>query len=268
MIQALALRMAALYALRGATPAGNRVYDSAISTIDELIGADPSPVIVLVTDEEVAEIEVLDVLAGTRKIALVIEVVIASAVTLPDDEGEAVVVAPTDEKLEISLAVTVRSLMRALFGRASAWGNIFADLAHNVKKITLRRGADAPKDGMKFAARQIVIELEPYAEPPFGRPVDPATALGRFMAAITASAPSIAGVIKGAIESQAVPNWDEMRGSLGMSAETAWGIGVHPIDGSFRNDGTPAPLSEIRFDDPVRVVNQQMVDDNVPEAEQ
>ena len=56
-IIALAIRMAATRALEteGATLAGARVFDSAITPLDEMVSAEPKPLIVVSTEDDSAE---------------------------------------------------------------------------------------------------------------------------------------------------------------------------------------------------------------------
>ena len=67
-IIALAIRMAATRALEteGATLAGARVFDSAITPLDEMVSAEPKPMIVVSTEDDSAEVGGADWNSGGR----------------------------------------------------------------------------------------------------------------------------------------------------------------------------------------------------------
>ena len=196
-IVALAIRLSAVKALLykgGATIAGDRVYDSAISPMDALIGASPAPFIIVSTEDEVNKPTGADIDNGDRTVDFVIETALAKAlsVTIPPDGNpggepipQIVVSVPnTDAGLELSLAVLHRQIMACLWGRGGGpWGDIFRSLATGIETITSRRGMGS-KDGARFAARQGIYSLRALAEPAYGQAPYPGTPLAAFVAAL------------------------------------------------------------------------------------
>jgi hypothetical protein len=269
-IYSLAIRLAASRALHGNTSAGTRVYDSAISAIDELIADDPVPVIIISTEEESATITGRDILAGSRKNQFVVEVALASALerTIQTEDGgtttETVVVIPhTDAGLEISIAIISRQIMRALFGRETVWSRVFCDLIGEVDKFAAKRGAGAVKDGTKFAARQMTFDFSPYAEPAFGKEPMSGTPLAAFFAALEGD-PSVARFgppLMQAIVGDAVPDWRVFYAQMGMSDEEAEKVGLYPV---LDNAGALVPVSDVDYGSDLGPINQDAVDQFLP----
>lgn len=274
MIQALALRIAAQRALAGATIAENRVYDSAISAIDELLGEGPSPVIVISTEDQEVSTSGSDVLAGSRTIELVIEVAFAGKSThivklSEDEEAEETQIAipQTDAGLEMSLAVLCRQVERALFGTQTGWGSVFLALASDLAKAISKRGAGAVKDSTKFAARQTTYTIKPFAEPEFGKLPEANTPLANFLAALDAD-PAVsrwAPVIRAAIKGDPVADWREAYASFGMTDEQARGIGIGPY--ILGLDGNPVQLDAVDYDSPLGDITEAAADQLLPPEE-
>lgn len=276
MIMALAIRLAAQCALDGVTMAGSRVYDSAISAVDDLVGEDPKPFVVLAIEEETAEIDVTDVLGGTRTIQFVIECAIGNTVTVsvPVDGGgtvteDQVVIPPTDAGLEIALAVLHRQIMRALFGQDSEWSKIFVALLPAIRKTASKRGAGGVKDGVKFAARQITIDLDAYAEPPFGRAPEAGEPLFAFLSLLSAhpdqNLARFAQVIREAIVGEAIPDWRRNWLDIGMTDQQAEMLGIKPS--ALSDSGSPVPVSGVGYGSPLGDITQAAVDQFLPPEE-
>lgn len=230
-IASLALRLAAKRLLDGATIAGSKVYDSAISSLDDLVKDQPQPIITISTEDERVSPTGRDVLAGKRSLNLVIEIALASSATNSISEGavEATIVIPaSDAGLELSLSLMERQAMAALFAGAGPWADVFARAAPQVGGIRSRRGASA--EGTRFAARQIILTIEPLADPAFGRPSTEHQMCAAFVAALE-SDPEFAALMpsmRSAIEGEQIADWRALATALGLTDREARGIGIFP----------------------------------------
>ena len=83
----LAMRIAAARALRGATLAETRVYDSAIAPIDQTIAEERQPILIVITDDHEMEVTGRDLFHGSVSCDLVIEAAIAARVEFAGEES-------------------------------------------------------------------------------------------------------------------------------------------------------------------------------------
>lgn len=275
MIQTLAARIAAQRAILGRTIAGSRIYDSAISAIDELVEDNPMPVVILSIEEETTTVQMLDVLAGTRKAMLIVEIAIASAVsrTFETEEGAQVTertieIPPTDGGLEMSLAILGREVMRALFDLSTDWSRVFCGVVHRIEKITMRRGADAVREGLKFAARQIAIEFEPYAEPPFGAALEAGTPLHAFVAQakLDASLGGFAGALEATIVGDELPDWQVFYRQMIVNDAQAEAIGLAPV--ILTDQGVPPVVQQVDYGSALGPITEAAADQYLPPEEE
>ncbi len=233
MIVALALRLCARNALVGSTSAGNRISDSAISSINDMIEEGPQPFVVVSTDDQTYNPTMLDILGGSsRSCDLVLDVAVGSAVRIDNSDDLAVMIPHTDAGTELSVNLITRQSLRALFepNSGGAWGALFRRIAQQSTRLLIRRGAGAQK-GVKFAAAQVVITLQPLYEPAFG--VAPQEVWIDFLAQVAAdpaTAP-LAGPLEAAITGNAIPEWRQLASILGLNDEAGKAIGVLPLAG-------------------------------------
>lgn len=226
----LALRIATVKALRGATYAGERVYDSAMDPIDVTVEqAQALPVVVVYTDDDEPDIHGKDLMGAPRNISLVIETVVASKVEASDGQ-DTVVIPHTDAGLEATLAFMGRQVSRALLAQDSDWSRLWRDLVTDIPKCTIRRGAGSEK-GARFAARQIVYTVDTLAEPYFGQELEDDDYWSRFLTAMEADtdlAP-MAGIMRAEIEDPALNPAQQAAASLGITAKAAAAIGLSDV---------------------------------------
>ena len=259
----MAIRIAAIRAVRGRTYAGDRVHDSAISPVDHMVeeGNDEPFIVISTEDEEAKEIGGRDVGNGMRTVDLVIEVAIAHAVTAaPTAEGDDppppdIVIPATDGGFELSLGLMSRQISEALFSERSAdpWSTIFARLAPKVVMVSARRGV-GNKDGARFAARQIIFRLDVMQEPPFGHELGAVGELWRDVIDAMESDSDLEAVvplIRSAVTGDpGVEAWDRGRADQGLTPEAADNIGIG-MEGGL--DESPPLLSRGDLDNEGRV---------------
>jgi hypothetical protein len=242
----LALRLATVRALRGKTYAGDRVHDSQIAPLDETIRAERAPHIVIYTDEDAREVQGRDLMVADRMLDLVIELVVADkvGVTVENQEvSQAIVIPQTDAALEAQINLMERQALRALLAEAGVWPELWRVLVVRVVKVFSRRGSNA--EGVRFAARQITLQVDTLAEPPFE------TASGiwaDFLAAMRAE-PELAGLAEIVAAEIATPNltgYEAAKAALGLAQDEAHGIGLAEPDA---DQGDPSGDEEISSDD-------------------
>ena len=194
MLGRIALRIAAVEALKGATIVGSNVLDSEIGALD--VGADGS----IRTDQETYFISVytegskqegsnpgggadLRSLHISGPTDIVFEFGATAAMVETDDAtGVSQIVGlqipATDANFEFLLDIIERQLVNALTDPNNAWAEIFRKLHSTTLTIDRRRTSSA--EGTKVAARQIAIRLELLPDPIYGEPVAPTSAWAKF----------------------------------------------------------------------------------------
>lgn len=273
-LTALAVRICAIQALRGATLAGTRVKDSALTPLDLTDHADAAPVITVATDEGALDARGRDLLNSDRTLELIVELACAASVTVPLDDGEGteqhVVIPHTDGGLEAVLDIMGRQVDRA-FLAGNEWSDLLRTFIDGFERVTLRRGAGSEK-GVRFAAHQIVYSCKVMAEPPFA-PVEPGSVWDRFLAALRglgADTASLANLIQAEIETPDLVDWRRVATDLGLRDRGALKIGIGPAFENPPLNEEPAPMEEaviVRPDGSEAVIDQTVIDEALPPEE-
>lgn len=233
----LGVRVAAVHAIMGRTYAAASVHDSKITPLDELVKESPSPFVIITTDDDDQEMRGRDVNAGPRRLDLVIEFGLASTTT----DG-AVEVPHTDAGLEIVIDLMQRQILRALIDEATEFSTVFKRLVTSINGLTSRRGASA-EDGVRYAARQMIINVDTLNDPGFGVALDadhPLKALADLLEG-QADTANLAALIQSAATGDAIPDYDRLLIDLGMTTTAARGIA---LGGELEGEAAPA-LTEI-----------------------
>ena len=157
----LILRLATVKALQGATFAGGRVYDSAISPLDTHVLTEKSPVLVVYTEEETTDLKGTSFLNGARELSLVIQCIVAG---VPEGQGEEIEIPPTDEGLEALLDFIRYDVLKALQYAQSPWATLWRQMVFGVKSLKTRRGASSDHS-TRFAAHELIFTLDTLADP-------------------------------------------------------------------------------------------------------
>lgn len=256
-----ALRVATAQALKGATLAGAKVFDSAIDPIDVQARAAREPFIVVLTDEHSRTPSGgRDMRHGTDACELVIEVAVATKATAQDGTEE-VIIPHTDAGMEFTLDLTCHQIGEALMGGTGAWSKLWRKFAFTVTQIVARRGASA-ETGVRFAARQIVVSCNILSDPVRGEPMP--AAWTELLAAMDADAElaGLSGVVRFAIEGDVLMTPEALVAStFGIAESAVDAMGLTPIRDlagepvlveEVITDNTPPPdwsLTEAAADD-------------------
>ena len=225
----LAMRIAAARALRGATLAETRVYDSAIAPIDQTIAEERQPILIVTTDDHEMEVTGRDLFHGAVACDLVIEAAIATRVEIAGDES-VITIPHTDEGMELVLDLMEHQVMAALTRERSDWSRVWMKLVPRLSRRLSRRGASVEK-GVRFAARQIVLTCDLIEAPSDGAAIAAGTAwvdLLSVMEEDTDLAP-ISRMLRAEIEGTPLADWRRAANMLGIHLKTADAIGLGPV---------------------------------------
>ena len=257
-LAAFALRTATVMSLKGSTFADDRVYEAAIDPINFLVQEQRQPFIIVSTEDEEADVEGRDLNLPARKLALLIEIGLATRV-----ETGAIEIPHTDAGLEAALNLMHRQVMRVFLASEGAWPDVLKDLTVRIDKIVSRRMADAPEKGAKYAARQIVLSVDTLAEPDFGVEPDPDNAWGRLLAAMETD-PDLSGfapLVREQIVGETLTPWRLVEAQLGLTRSGVAAIGLAPL---VTEDDDVVPVTEILVDavpDPDMVLTEASADE-------
>lgn len=229
----LALRIATVKALRGHTWAGDMVRDSEIGPIDDAAQDKEIPFVVVYTDDSEGEVSGTDLFAHDGKQCLVIEVGVTTRMK-PGRSGPGGWAIPTtDAGMEMTIDAIERQIKLALTDPANPWGEFWRKLVLSIDMRKSQRGA-AAKDGVRFAGRQIVLDVDLPRDPAPGRPLGPIWA--DFLALCAADA-DLAGQVD-ALRALATggstnwPDWQSVRAAYGLSLDRARALQIAPPEGA------------------------------------
>lgn len=240
-------RVCAVAALRQRTWAGDRVFDSDKTPLAQAVGQKPQPYISVYTDDDTrSEIEGLQVyMANRRRVALIFEIGVASAVSGPADQnGDPTVIvqfAATDQATEWAVDAVETQLLAALIGDPhSEWGELFKQLVGSVAVMPSKRGGKA-EGGVRWAARQLIMVCEPTI---FDLAPNVTVDLNhpfRKFATMAAADPTlgvvdIAAVVNSLLAAPVNPDWQQAQGWLGVTKEGLAVRGVGPLIGFGESD--------------------------------
>jgi hypothetical protein len=247
----LVMRLVAARALRDRTLAGARVFDSAVDPIDQTIAENRQPLLVLTTDEHEADITGRDLVGDHQRCDLVIELAIAARVEVPARDGQGgqitIAIPHTDEGMELTLDMMEHQVITALTRDDSAWARAWMKLVPRVTRRLSRRGASS-ENGVRFAARQLVLTCDLVDTPAVGADIPPGTAWGEVLALMKADqtlAP-IAAMLREQIEGESLTDWASAALMLGVPLEVMDKLGVLP---TLDDQGDPVPLDTVIFDE-------------------
>jgi hypothetical protein len=254
----LAVRVAAVQSLIGRTIAGERVYDSAMAPLDDLVKEDPAPFIIVTTDDDEVDLTGRDLFDGHRSLDLVIEFAIAGRA----QSGETTI-PQTDEGLEVTIDVLQRQIARALIDEATVWSGDFKRLCPRFHSVRTRRGAST-ESGIRFAARQMILTVDTLNDPPIGVALDPAHPIALLADHLEAAdMPTIAALIRAEAAGDLIPDWDRVRVDLGMTKAAADAVGV----GDYPVGEDAVEMTDIIVDRPIGddvTVTEETVEDQFP----
>lgn len=192
----IALRIAAVEALKGKTLVGDNVLDSPNGALD--VQADGSlrtdeekPFISVYTDQSKVENVGGRTLTENGLADIVFEMGISAAMTELDPETGlstlvGINVPASDSTKEFFLDIVQRQLVDALNDPDDPWAEIYRGLHYRVRKIEYV-GARNADDGQRLAGHQMRITVELADDPVKGEPMAPEAALLQFVTKLAAT---------------------------------------------------------------------------------
>ena len=232
-------RMCAVAALRGATWADDRVFDSDNTPLSQALtlNAEAKPYIVVFTDaDNRTGIDGTDLYGSTRELSLVLEIGVASKIK--GETGDAMLNIPqTDEGMELALDMVEEQALAVLVATPQGpWSELLKGFVMNVVRISGQRGASADRD-RRWAARQLAIICDVVSDIPPGVPMPADHPIRRF-SVVAKQYPEAhmehAGEICEALASRgAAPVWEQMQATLGVRRQALQAIGLAPLPGDL-----------------------------------
>ncbi len=191
MLGRIALRIAAVQALKGRTLVAGNVLDSRMTALDidddgNARTDEDKPFISLYVDASRIE-GGLDSrsLHKPGQTDFVIEIGVAAAMTLVDPATDESLVIPgipaTDTAFEFFLDVVGRQVVNALTDPGNEWAEIWRSLSSGIGRIERRRMTDQA-NGARIAAHQMVLTVDPLPDPVFGAAIADDSAWAKFFA--------------------------------------------------------------------------------------
>ncbi len=221
-ISRAALRIATVKALVGNTLADDRVHDSEIGPLEDIAGKSTAPIVVVYTDDEDVDVKQRDLLAHDGMQSLVIEIAVT---TKMDKSGDWSISNNTDKGMELIIDLIEHQCFATLQKSESNWAEIWRMLAGGVGKRRDRRGVSA-ENGVRFAGRQILIEVELPKEPSADTLNGPTWSRFFEAAASEQDLAMVALDIRTVAMGASPGDGDSIRSRYGITAEEAVALGV------------------------------------------
>lgn len=185
----IALRIAAVEALKGRTLVGDNVLDSEIGALDTAAnGAVTTPkdrpfISVYSDDSSTADHLTLRSLTGNGSIDILFEASIATPhlIADPDTDQQVIVegVPATDANFEFMLDLVIRQIADALVDPDNEWANIFNAFSNGIIKVQRAR-VGSNGHGARLAAHQLKLTYNAITDPVRGVDLPVNGALHRF----------------------------------------------------------------------------------------
>lgn len=253
----LCTRVAATRALRdGLTLIDGKVDDSSLSDIETAAETAPKPVVIVYTDDDDARPNGKSIGGGQGTLSLIFLISVTGSITvqakgedgqpLKDDAGNDVMereyyLPTTSAAIEMSLDLIERQIQTTLMDPTNAWSQTFWRLVTSVTRWRSIRGGST-KEGVRLAARQIIVDCETVHDWPMGSPPEHDWKL--ILDQFEAAGPDLAGqagIIRKALEGKPLEPWQRTMAEMGWTPELMRGAGMTPIS------DTPITLERVTF---------------------
>lgn len=226
----IALRIAAVEALKGRTLVGNNVLDTPNGALDiqadgNLRTTKDKPFVSVFTDQGRAEGVVGRSLTENGLCDIIFEMGVSSAMLEVDPETEktflvGINIPGSDRNREFFLDIVQRQICEALTDPANDWADIYRGLHYSIAKIEYA-GARNTEDGQRLAGHQMRLTVALGDEPEKGVSLDALSGFMRFLTALEATgnpeysvqATTMRDLISGVSE-----DWEAVQRRNGMTA--------------------------------------------------
>jgi len=248
MLARIAIRIAAVEALKGRTLIGDNVLDSQIGALD--VAADDSirtdqerPFISVYTDASRGDGDGRSLhKAGATE--LTIEAGITAAMVVTDAETGASEVIPglpaTDPAFEFYLDCVGRQIATALTDPANEWAEIWRGLSSGIVSVDRKRTSDAAS-GTRIAAHQVVVTVDLLPDPVFGEPVAPTSIWAKLFAKMASTSHPYLATMQALVGTPADgTDHDASRRRFGLTLDEARALTLA--------DGAEPPIQSVAFE--------------------
>lgn len=233
------LQISAVEAFRGATLAGDDVFDSRIDTLPNLLVDARRPVLIVsIESSEQAPDHgqgQYGLLGRDTRLSMMVQAAVASAVEIRDQDGDVVVaeIGETDAAFEATLNILDRQWRSVLQYGEGPWAKIWRGLVFRIGKVRDTRAVD-PETGRKHAARFTELDLDVVWEPDTFAAIPDNIEAG--LAAMEADGDvayaEIARVFRALLtNSDEWPQWQQVQSALSLVDEGLQALGLGPLAG-------------------------------------
>ena len=234
------IRQCAVAALRKDTWASFNVYDSNNAPLVEgLINAGATqagkevPYIVVFTDADNHTELTAGIHGSTRNMQLIMELGMASAITVEGKEGRQLHFPYTDPSMELFLDIVEAQALDAIHGDPkSEWGEIIRLLTVSIVRINSPRGGRTEK-GVRYAARQVALTLDVDADPIKGFFLSSEHPIRRYFELARASEDEelmdAGTLLESSMSAIGYPSWQQAQAWLGLTRRGVRALGIAPL---------------------------------------
>lgn len=254
----LALRIAAVEAIKGGTLAGDNVLDSEIAGIETdgngalRVGQEQRFVAVYTqSGKTMVDSNAQRPFYGAGQCELIFEMAITKAMNLVDeDTGTTTLfqdVPATDAAFEFYLGTVGRQVMDCLSSPTNEWAQIWRDLCPEVRSIELNRASG--NDIVRLAGHQIKMVCSTIEQPIAGHELDPEGGFAKFLTALENhpddERKAMAVVLQEMLAGNTLANWEQISARLGMDGGEAVSIGIGSLE---TDDGSQSDAQELNVE--------------------
>jgi hypothetical protein len=247
-IASLALRMAFVNLIRGATAAGQRVIDAPVDPIGLLLDPDSptdTPLIAVFVQEASSSPKGMDFTGTERTLDVILFTYLPPTTTKVED---GYIFESRDAGGAAALDIISAQIDRALRFGSAVWRDVLHNIAYSIEKTMVRHVLVEIENGVRIPTVEHLITMKVCSEPSFGRPLTHADN-GVWLSLDTAmrSSPDtlpFANLVKALIEGPTgMPDWRYIQGVLGTTYADIRGLGMAPQDAT--EDGEPGLLEQV-----------------------
>lgn len=264
-----ALRLATVRALRGATFAEGRVYDSLIEPFECNDGGE-FPAIVVHTYGETAKLDGRAYRDAEREVELAISIITAAALGEDRTGVPGLAIAHQDAGMTLTLDLLSRQVMHALTASHDPWPSLWKKAALNIVKLESIPGESVNK-GNRFLVRQLVLTCDTLSEPGYGEDM---TEAGDFWADLLAqmrtdgeSLGPLADLIEGQLQEPTLESWAKQAAEIGINIDDAQLIGLGPYVPEAPYDEEPAEFIAVKIGEDGEEIDAERLDEIDPPEE-
>lgn len=226
------LRILTVYALKGATLAGDQVLDDPGDPAEAADTA-AAPLLAVFTGRAIGQVDGTDLIGQDLELDLTVQSYIPAGVTV-EAAGKPISIDVRGSGGSLALGVLERQIIRALLAGKSPWCEAWRDLVLSISESTgqnffMHRGEGDAQ--VRMVAREITLRLAPLADPPLGGPLpEPYLVALELMRGVAGLEPIVAWIEAEAAGPEGLHEWQRQQAELGTTRRGIAGLGLAPAD--------------------------------------